>query len=367
MENVMSKSDFANALVDMLYATYPDMAETHEIGLREVTKNNGTILTGLTIRENSENIAPTIYVESMYEDYLDGAGLEELTERIMDTYQNNKLPNDFSVDFFNDFAQIKDRIMMKVINADRNEQMLAETPHYTFGDLAAIFQVQMDSVEFGSAVVTVKDEHMKMWGVDTGTLMKHAKENLETKQPPYIMSMAQVIAEMMDIPPEEMFDANQPAMYVMCNESKINGAAAMVFTEKLDEFAVEHGANLYVLPSSIHEIIIIPDNLNSIDKNVLESMVRDVNATQVSAEEFLSNNVYYYNRDDKCLFIAETMEPCVLHSDGKDFRNTKEKKEPEKSEPKTIKERLAEGKEKAANNNVVRHERGKELNYADKC
>ena len=153
----------------------------------------------------------------------------------------------------------------------------------------------------------------------------------------------------------------------MTNETKINGAASMIFTEKLDEFANDHNANIFILPSSIHEILLIPDN-GSMKISELENMVREVNETQVAPDEILSDNVYFYDKDAKSLYIAATNEPCVLESDGKDFsKPDKEMKaeKPEKAEKadkvkpadkdktpkeaKSIKDRLAEGKEKVAN------------------
>ena len=147
-------------------------------------------------------------------------------------------------------------------------------------------------------------------------------------------------------------EGDGPQMYVMSNETKINGAAAMVFTEKLDEFASEHNANIFILPSSVHEILLIPDNGN-MRVSELEAMVRDVNETQVAPDEVLSDNVYFYDKDVKSLYIAATNEPCVLESDGKDFSKPEKAKKVEKAEkPReagSIKEKLAEGKEKSAN------------------
>ena len=234
-------------------------------------------------------------------------------------------------------------------------QMLANAPHYTFGDLAAIFQVQVDATEYGNAVITVKDEHMKMWGVKTEDLMNLAKENMAQNQPVRIQGMMEVLREMMGDVPAEMLPTGEDQMYVMSNETKINGAAAVIFTEKLDEFAKDKNADLFIIPSSIHECIIVPDtgNINAED---LGAMVKDVNSTQVAPDEVLSDNVYFYDREAKTLYITATNEPCVLESDGKDF-SSKEKKRADKtsekaaekaeSGSKSLKDRLADGKERS--------------------
>lgn len=356
-KNSMTMGDFMEAVKEHLFDNHPEMADTHEVEAREVMKNNSTLLHGITIREKDERVAPTIYLESFFDEFKNGGTLAEIADRVIEAYEQHKAPKNISVDFFSDFEQAKDRLAMKIVNADKNAKLLSEVPHFKFGDLAAIFQVQVDSSEFGNAVITVRDEHMKMWGVSTDALMENARANMEEKQPVRIQSMIEVLTEMMSYVPAEMTASDNGMMYVMTNETKINGAAAMILTDKLDEFAQDRGTNVFILPSSIHEILLIPDN-GTIGIPELEAMVKDVNATQVAPDEVLSDNVYFYDKDARNIYIAATNEPCVLESDGKDFSKPDKDRKAEK--PKTadkekapekagsIKEKLAEGKAKAA-------------------
>ena len=351
----ISIDEFSKMVKEHLFDNKPGMADTHTADINEVMKNNGMLLHGLTMRGNDEHIAPTIYLEKFFDEFKDGKALSEIVDKILDIYEEHKAPKNICVDFFTDFNQAKDRLAMKVVNAEKNAEMLANAPHYTFGDLAAIFQVQVDATEYGNAVITVKDEHMKMWGVKTEDLMNLAKENMAQNQPVRIQGMMEVLREMMGDVPAEMLPTGEDQMYVMSNETKINGAAAVIFTEKLDEFAKDKNADLFIIPSSIHECIIVPDtgNINAED---LGAMVKDVNSTQVAPDEVLSDNVYFYDREAKTLYITATNEPCVLESDGKDF-SSKEKKRADKtsekaaekaeSGSKSLKDRLADGKERS--------------------
>lgn len=347
MNEISNVKDFAQHLKEHLLDNYPDLAETTVVDVTEVTKNNGTVLQGLTIRDENVNIAPTIYVNDAYENFLKGESMDDIVAGIVNTYESHKAPQNISVEFFTDFDQVKDRLAMKVINGDKNAEMLEGCPHFKFGDLAAIFQVQVESNEFGNATITVKNEHMEMWGVDAQTLMDLARENMEEKQPVRIQSMLEVLQGMMGGEfPEDMMGMPEPAMYVMTNETKINGAAAMIFTDKLQEFAEQHDTNFFILPSSIHEILLVPEN-GDMDVKGLTDMVREVNDTQVSPEEVLSYNVYFYDKDEKQLMLAETKEPMELKDPSKD-KKAPEKKAPEKSEAKSIKDKLNEGKAKVA-------------------
>ena len=142
---------------------------------------------------------------------------------------------------------------------------------------------------------------------EIATLFDNAKRNMSKKQPVRIQSMFDVLSSMMGEITEEMFEEINLQMYVLSNETKINAASGIIFTEKIQEFADVHEANLFILPSSIHELILIPDS-GELDVEYLANMVREINATQVPPEEVLSDKVYYYDRNQKALMFADSME-----------------------------------------------------------
>lgn len=302
-----SVKEFATYVAAHLFDAEPELADNHNVEIHEVVKNNGRVLTALTVREEGCNIAPTIYVNDGFEKFQDGADVEVLIAGYLRTYLESKPADSFSVEFFTDFNQVQDRLTMKLINAEKNEQMLKDAPHYTLGDLALIFQVMVDASEYGNATITVKKDHQAMWNIPTSTLFENAKANMEEKTPIRIQSMLEVLRDMMGDMPEELLDGAEPSMYVLSNESKINAASGMIFTDKLLEFADKHESNLFILPSSLHELILIPDK-GDMDVQTLTDMVCEVNITQVSPEEVLSDKVYYFNREEKALMFAESME-----------------------------------------------------------
>ena len=303
--------EFATYVAAHLFDVEPEMKETVIVEIHDVVKNNGMVLTGLTIREKGCNIAPTIYVNDGFKNYKNGKEMDELIAGYLRVYKESKPNGSFSIDFFTDFEQAKKRITMKLVNVERNCEMLKEVPYYKLCDLAIIFQVQVEANEFGRATITVRNEHMNLWGTETSVLFDNAKANMEQKQPVRIQSIVEVLKEMIGEMSEELFEEAKSQMYVLSNESMRNAAAGMIFTDKLQEFANVHNSNLFILPSSIHELLLIPDN-GDIDVDSLESMVREVNLTQVEPDEVLSDNVYYYNRGDMCLMLARTMRRMEL-------------------------------------------------------
>lgn len=299
--------EFATYVAEHLFDARPELKKNHEVEVKEMIKNNSTVLTGLIIKEVESNIAPTIYMNSGFEMYRDGTQMEELIEGYLRTYETNKLDNNVSVEFFTDFEQAKERLTMKLVNAEKNRERLKKLPHYLLGDLALIFQVQVEAAEFGTATITVQNEHINMWKKEIATLFDNAKRNMSKKQPVRIQSMFDVLSSMMGEITEEMFEEINLQMYVLSNETKINAASGIIFTEKIQEFADVHEANLFILPSSIHELILIPDS-GELDVEYLANMVREINATQVPPEEVLSDKVYYYDRNQKALMFADSME-----------------------------------------------------------
>jgi len=91
-------------------------------------------------------------------------------------------------------------------------------------------------------------------------------------------------------------------MFVLTNISRINGAACMLYEDVLSNFANSIDSDLYILPSSIHEVIIVPQ-VNNLDKTELCQMVKEVNAEGVADDEILSDHVYVYNRTNHTITL----------------------------------------------------------------
>ncbi len=89
-------------------------------------------------------------------------------------------------------------------------------------------------------------------------------------------------------------------MFILTNESRLNGATCMLYENVLDKFANEIKSDLYILPSSIHEVIILPKK-EWYKKSDLESMINEVNTDNLSVDEILSDRVYMFERKNGIL------------------------------------------------------------------
>ena len=162
------------------------------------------------------------------------------------------------------------------------------------------------------ATILIRNEHMEAWGVTPEEIHERAMENTKEILPVTVQSMNEIMREMFskDGMPDEMAELmfeempmNQQ-MYVISNQSKINGAAAMFYEDALSGLAEQMGTDLFILPSSVHEVIAVSTDMGT--PETLAEMVQEVNGGQVSADEQLSDHVYHYDAQAKSISLADT-------------------------------------------------------------
>ena len=286
----------------------------YEVGIHEVLKNNDTRLTGLTIRSEESNVAPTIYLEGMFERYKAGnTAVPVIVSEILSVYESHKNTMSFDASLVTDFSACKERICYKLVNADRNRELLADAPHIIVcDDLAVLFYILVSNDGEGTATITVRNNMTDLWGVDEDELFKIALLNTQRLFRGSVMSMASVMMDLLsdrmdDEYSSEFFDMvvseDMVPMYVCSNSQKVNGAGVILYKDLLKQFAEKTGSDFYILPSSIHETLLVPVS-DQMEVEALRSMVREVNATQVAPEEVLSDNVYIYRREDDKISLA---------------------------------------------------------------
>ena len=187
--------------------------------------------------------------------------------------------------------EIKERIFPVLVNKQWNEQRLENLVHMDFLNFAVMLKYYVDDIPAGKGSINVSHELMEAWGIDEHVLWKTAAEKLENEEFT-IMDLEDIV--MREFGTEFQSDRSG-ALYILTNKGALNGAAAMLRTDILISFAESIGKNFYILPSSIHELILLPDHGNYRVAE-LQDMVKTVNLTTVAEEERLSDDIYYFNR-----------------------------------------------------------------------
>ena len=277
--------------------------EGGNITINHVIKNNGCEMDGLVIMEKGKDIAPTIYLDSFYELYTNGENIKNIIRQIELIYEQNKNNVTFDVNILKHFDTIKDKIVYKVVNYRSNEKLLEQVPHKRILDLAVVFYCLLDNEYGRSATALIYNNNLKNWNVTIDDVYKAALKNTPDLLHSKISSMATLFEKCgVNVDGEEvdLKDYVPSDMYVLTNESKLNGAACILYENVLYDFAQKLGADLYILPSSVHEVILLP-KLSMFEKDELVNMVKEVNTEGVAADEVLSDHVYEYNRTERLI------------------------------------------------------------------
>lgn len=277
--------------------------EGGNITINHVIKNNGCEMDGLVIMEKGKDIAPTIYLDSLYELYTNGENIKSIIRQIELIYEQNKNNVTFDVNILKHFDTIKDKIVYKVVNYRSNEKLLEQVPHKRILDLAVVFYCLLDNEYGRSATALIYNNNLKNWNVNIDDVYKAALKNTPDLLHSKISSMAALFEKCgVNVDGEEvdLKDYVPSDMYVLTNESKLNGAACILYENVLYDFAQKLGADLYILPSSVHEVILLP-KLSVFEKDELVNMVKEVNTEGVAADEVLSDHVYEYNRTERLI------------------------------------------------------------------
>ena len=261
--------------------------EGGNITINHVIKNNGCEMDGLVIMEKGKDIAPTIYLDSFYELYTNGENIKNIIRQIEVIYEQNKNNVTFDVNILKHFDTIKDKIVYKVVNYRSNEKLLEQVPHKRILDLAVVFYCLLDNEYGRSATALIYNNNLKNWNVTIDDVYKAALKNTPDLLHSKISSMAALFEKCgVNVDGEEvdLKDYVPSDMYVLTNESKLNGAACILYENVLYDFAQKLGADLYILPSSVHEVILLP-KLSMFEKDELVNMVKEVNTEGVAADE----------------------------------------------------------------------------------
>ena len=266
------------------------------VNLQEVQKNNGVTLTGLLLAEKNNRVAPAVYLDSYFEDYKSGKKIGEIVLEVVQIYEKVRKNQQVNVEFFSDYQKAKERICYKLIHYRRNETLLKDVPHVRYLNLAVVFYYAYENPLLGNGSILIRNGHMESWNVSTEELYQQARENTERIFPADLMKMEEVVREMMDVSPdEELWDEEEMIpMFVLTNRNRQFGAIAIFYSDVLKNLSCKMDANLFILPSSVHEVILLPDMGEK--EEFLQEMVKDVNRTQVAEEEILADSVYYYDR-----------------------------------------------------------------------
>lgn len=271
----MNYTEFMNAMLCEIRGQVDAQVRTE---LYTVTKNNGTRRTGILFKQEDSNLAPTIYLEEFYQKYLKGQQVPDLADSICSIYQEIRVKKTCDCQNLFDFNHVKEHIVYKLIRRDANEELLKQIPYEPFLDLAVVYYIQIDNTRFGSAAIQIRNEHLRYWRVEKEEIRRFAEKNTPRIYPVQIRQIVRF-------------------MYVATNEQCSLGAAVMRYPDFREKVRGMIRGDFYILPSSIHEVILVPESFG-LEPERMQEMVKEINQTGVTPEEVLSDSVYYFDGEE---------------------------------------------------------------------
>ena len=308
----MGFEEFKKYVAEHLTEAAPEVFAGAAISIREVDKNNGKVLTAVSISRDDAVLAPVIYLEGFYKDYQNGKRIEDCVREIAEVYATHRPDGATKFELPEVFEDARADIRVKLINYELNRESLVDRPHFSFGDLAACFIIKVRSPEFGTGSIDVTQDIFEIWGVSEEELLEAALVNMKNEDEICITGIDQIVREMRGYEKEEdFFLPDNQKLYVLTNKDRVLGASLMLDDETLGNFAKEKDKDVFILPSSIHELILVPD-FGFLEFERLKMMVKDVNRTLVPSEDVLSDSVYIYRKDCGRIFEIGREMPLAL-------------------------------------------------------
>lgn len=308
MTNQLAYDTFSREMLDKLQEK---IGREKPLIIRKFLKNNSVELDGVVLDSEYCPVSPTFYMQEFYEQYKLGCTIEEIADFASDYYER-----DYGEEFFEEvqmdsFEGIKDTVVFKVINRERNRKFLKDVPYFSYLDLAIIFCVVIIDPEGRSGSVTIHNHQLEEWGISKSDLYDTAVRNTKKLFGVEIKEIQEVIVDIVlssdhfVVPPlpdaiyhdliEEI--RNQVVkfpIYVLSNKTRHLGAGCMLYKD-IEIFADKLEDDLYIVPSSIHEVLLIPASVKVSDEELLD-ILHEVNRDELDETEFLSDKIYHFDR-----------------------------------------------------------------------
>lgn len=301
----MTKTEFFERIKDGVLENLRANDPTLEGIISKVTKINNIVYNGLSFKSENTRVAPVIYLDQFFDKYSDeDLSIPDIIDRVTCIYREHiNASNDIDVGGLTDWNSVKNRVVPAICNADTCTEYLKDMPHETLCDLSVYYRVLLDIGKDEEGSVVVNSYLMNAWGIDPADLSKQAWKNIHEINPPSFNSMYEVLKDMMPSYEDAAFPEKKDCtmtMHVLSNRSRVNGAVYMADISVIKGIADEMGTDLIILPSSRHEVLVLPIGMaNGPDKwQDMQKMVSEINhGGTVSKEDFLADSVYVFLRE----------------------------------------------------------------------
>jgi hypothetical protein len=276
---IKTKDEFKQYIRDNIKNYLPDHYKDATINF-EIFDKRGKTIEGMLIGNEEQNIVPRISIEGVYDSYCMNENLDIAMKELASIVEHSQTEAEKI-----NLTDMKDNIMIKIVNLDENRDLIKVAPHMIKDDMLITYHRIANLNKDGFHSALIRNEMIDSLGLDADELYEVALKNTERILPPIIGNIEQMVLEKYVPLDEFKLEENLLIpMYAITNKLMVNGAATIFYPKVMENLAEKFGGNIYILPSSVHEVMLLPENKN-IDVRSLELMVRSVNQDQVSPED----------------------------------------------------------------------------------
>ena len=316
-EGKMNFEEFTETVMDRLRDHLPDQYSGAELRIGEFEKLNKSY-TALQVVGGDQMAVPNIDLDTYFKSYQSGTmGMDDVIRKMTEQLQDDP---QFETEWLKDYGQVKDRLYVRVTDAKENESLLSKVPHREVDGLAVTYHIAFETPDGKSASVPVNTSLMKMYGISEDQLHADALASSQKLYPATFISLAEMMGNMMGVDADTVMPTmDEPQLMVLTNERTFQGAGALFYPGQMEAIAAQMGSDYFVLPSSIHEVLLLPDD-GTIDADVLNFMIQDINMSTVAPEERPAHEAYHYDTKDHVLEKASTF---AIRMERKEFEKEK--------------------------------------------
>jgi len=308
-------SEFKSRLISALEKLIEGTGSTIET--YQITKPNNITRTAVCIHHPDTKLGINYYLDDLERQYESGHSIEEISADIVchskndTTYKNSSILTSI-IKNISSYETVKPYIIVRLLNLKENNKYLSDKIYYPYVkneksyELAICPCIRIPANDDSIGTIAVTKQLRSQWNVSDDELLHNAIECTKNTYGYRFQNIFDVISNLISIKDSfsEYMNPPEPSMYVFSNNMSCNGAATMLFTDELKNFSEYLGYNLYIIPSSIHETIIIPDD-GTINPSSIQEMIRTVNENEVDPSDILSNQLFYYSRAENTITIVQ--------------------------------------------------------------
>ncbi len=264
----------------------------------------------VSVQPEDSSIGLNLNMNDLFRKLENGADYNDVVSMAADTALTglSKSP-ELDLPTLTDYNVMREKLTMQAISTAENTELLATVPHTVMEDISIVYRFDLGGDQDHGSSILVTNDLLRTMDVEEAELKADAMEIAPENRPVEIIGMSEMLARLTGMEPD-MFGApsdTQEYMYVATTPNSIHGAGIIAYPDFMEQAAERIGGDFYLLPSSIHEVLLVPDDGTRTGAE-LQTMVAEINASVVDPEERLTDSAYHFDTKEHLFELAEKFE-----------------------------------------------------------